>query len=76
MKCWKCDKEMDNPGGDYKGTGLLVDVNIGDFPPTPENIAYANRQFGKYSDGQGKCHVGICYECYIDGLCCLQRSLG
>jgi len=68
MKCWKCGKEMDNKDGDYKIKGIAIDVTLESFNPTSENVEYANRQLGKYSNGNGECHVAICYECYIDGL--------
>ena len=78
MKCWKCKKEMDREDGNMTIQGIRIDVTLQDEPSggiiitsnlrTPENIAYNNLQLGKYSDGKGECHVGICYECYIDGL--------
>ena len=68
MECWKCDKEMDNKNGDYTIKGVAVDITLGSFSPTLENVKYANKQLGKYSNGNGECHVAICYECYIDGL--------
>jgi hypothetical protein len=72
MNCWKCAKEMDRDDGG--GTLSGVDVKVLFFDkPTPEDIAYRNLQLGKYSDGDGECHVGICYECYIDGLFNIKR---
>jgi len=68
MDCSKCGKDLTNPDGDYEIKGITVDVTFGSFKSTPENVEYANRQLGKYSNGQGECHVAICYECYIDGL--------
>lgn len=81
MKCYKCDKEMGREDGGSTLQGINVDVALQDHVSssplgavipsnlrTPENIAYYNLQLGKYSDGQGEAHVGICYECYIDGL--------
>ena len=72
MKCFKCGKDMDNPLGDFTlwGCSVNVSVNVSAVSPdaTPEDIAYANRQLGKYSDGKGGCNVATCYECYIDGL--------
>ncbi len=32
----------------------------------PKDIAYLNRQLGRYSDGNGECDVRLCYECMID----------
>lgn len=67
MRCFKCGKEMDreDDGPSIKG----IDVTISqDLAPTQETIDYNNTQLGKYSDGEGGCHVAICYECYIDGL--------
>jgi hypothetical protein len=58
---------MDREDGGGKFEGIDVKVIIDD-KPTPMDIAYRNLQLGKYSDGNGGCHVGICYECYIDGL--------
>ena len=75
MKCFKCDKEMENLDGDYAIKGINVDVTFGSFEPTPENIKYANVQLGKYSKGNGEAHVAICYECYIDGLFNIRRSV-
>jgi len=80
MKCWKCDKEMGREDEGLSIKGICVDVTLQTeaSPPdsfiltsnlsTPETIAYNNLQLGKYSDGNGECHVSICYECYIDGL--------
>ena len=68
MKCWKCGKGMDNPNGDYTIKGVEVTVSLEGVQRTPENMEYVNGQLGKYADGDGGCHVGICYECYIDGL--------
>lgn len=67
MKCWKCSKEMDREDGGGTLSGVDVQVIL-DGEPTPADITYRNLQLGKYSDGNGVCHVGICYECYIDGL--------
>jgi hypothetical protein len=68
MKCWKCGKEMDREDGGFTIKGVDVKVTLDAERKTPENIAYQNLQLGKYSDGHGESHVGICYECYIDGL--------
>ena len=80
MKCFKCGREMDREDGQMTIKGICVDVTlqaetsapdsliITSNQSTPENIAYNNLQLGKYSDGNGGCHVAICYECYIDGL--------
>lgn len=80
MKCFKCGKEMEREDGNMTIKGICVDVTLQDeiSPPdslvissnlrTPENIDYNNLQLGKYSDGNGECHVAICYECYIDGM--------
>ena len=65
MKCWKCSKEMDREDGGGTLSGVDVKVMSTDIP---SDITYRNLQLGKYSDGNGGCHVGICYECYIDGL--------
>jgi len=85
MKCWKCDKEMDREDGNMTIKGICVDVTLPTEispldsliptpnPSTPENIAYNNLQLGKYSDGNGECHVAICYECYIDGLFRIEK---
>ncbi len=79
MKCWKCQKEMHREDGKEASPGIKFDISMQDEPSkdcvtissnlrTPENIAYNNLQLGKYSDGNGECHVAICYECYIDTL--------
>ena len=69
MNCYKCGKEMENSNGKgYIFRGIDVNVTIEDNMKTPEQIEYNNLQLGKYSNGNGECHVAICYECYIDGL--------
>ena len=69
MQCQKCNKEMGRAGiDDPTLIGLSMELKIEPPLNTPENIAYYNKQVGKYSDGNGGCCVGICYECYIDGL--------
>jgi len=70
MKCYKCGKEMDreNSLATIKGIEIEIDVAMRLEPVLPGDIEYYNQQLGKYSDGQGRCHIGICYECYIDGL--------
>ena len=61
---------MEREDGKVTIKGLVVNFYL---PPktsisTPEDIAWNNLQLGKYNDGKGECHVGICCECYIDGL--------
>jgi len=68
MKCFKCDKEMDREDGGYPIKGVDVKIVLDEPERTPENIAYNNRQLGRYSNGKGECHVAICYECWIDSL--------
>lgn len=68
MKCYKCGKEMGREDGGNTLKGVDINVILDEVQRTPENIDYFNKQLGKYSDGKGECHVGICYECYIDGL--------
>jgi len=68
MKCQNCGKEMDNPNGDYQIKGVEVTISLEGVQRTPENIEYTNRQLGKYTDGDGGCHIAICFECYIDNL--------
>ena len=68
MKCFKCGKEMDREDGGSQVKGLAVDITIDEPTRTQETIDYNNLQLGKYGDGNGECHVAICYECYIDGL--------
>jgi len=68
MKCQNCGKEMDNLKGDYSIKGLEVNISLEGNQRTPENIEYTKGQLGKYADGDGGCHVGICFECYIDRL--------
>ena len=67
MNCWKCGKEMDRDDGGptIKGVDVRV-IQGGD--KSEATIAYNNLQLGKYSNGEGECHVAICYECYINGL--------
>jgi len=59
---------MDRGDGNFTIKGLSVDVTIEEPDRTRENIDYNNIQFGKYSNGDGECHIAICYECYIDGV--------
>ena len=68
MNCSKCGKNIDNPNGSYTIKGIVVKVGFGNGQKTPENIDYANKQLGKYSNGEGECDIAICYECYIDTL--------
>lgn len=72
MKCWKCDKEMDREEGKRTIKGVTVDVSP-EEGATEEEITYNNLQLGKYSDGKGGTHVGICYECYIDSLFQIEK---
>ena len=67
-RCFKCGKEMERADGNLTIRGLTVDITIEEPNRTQETIDHNNLQLGKYSDGNGECHVGICYECYIDGL--------
>jgi len=66
MQCMKCLKEMDREDGGVTLKGIEVTIRLD--KSTPENIAYNNKQMGKYSDGLGGCVVAICYECYVDTL--------
>ncbi len=66
--CCKCGKDMSNPTGNTVIRGVSVRVQIGLDPTTQSDIAYNNKQLGKYSDGNGECDVSTCYECYIDAL--------
>ena len=68
MKCLKCDKEMDREDGKFSMRGKTFDVDIPEAFKTKETIDYCNVQLGKYSDGNGECHIAICYECFIDGF--------
>ena len=68
MKCFKCGKETERDDGDHTIQGIKVDVTLEEPDRTPETIAYNNLQLGKYSNGDGECHLRICYECYIDSL--------
>lgn len=68
MKCWKCGKEMDREDEGTTLEGITIAVNVKEEKRTIADVIYYNKQLGKYSDGNGECKVGICYECYIDGL--------
>jgi len=68
MKCFKCNKETEREDGNLIIKGLSVDVTIEEPVRTRETIDYNNIQLGKYSNGDGECHVAICYECYIDSI--------
>ncbi len=68
MKCFKCEKEMDREDSLATIKGIKVDVEMGLDPILSGDIDYYNKQLGKYSNGKGECHVGLCYECYIDVL--------
>ena len=75
MKCYRCGKEVDRENSRATIWGILVEVKIELDPILPEDIEYYNKQLGKYSDGNGKCEVAICYECYIDGLFNIEGRL-
>ena len=68
MKCFRCGKEMDREHSLATIKGIEVNVEIELDPIISSDIDYYNKQLGKYSNGKGECHVGLCYECYIDGL--------
>jgi len=68
MKCYKCGKEMDRADRTLSMYGVVINLSLDITDKTKENTDYFNAQLGKYSNGQGECHVAICYECYIDGL--------
>ena len=70
MKCYKCGKEMGREDDSEVIKGIVVDVSVSMSPTktAQEIINHNNLQLGKYSNGKGECHIGICYECYIDGL--------
>jgi len=68
MKCWKCGKEMARESNKKPLQGIDVKIKIDLDPILPDDVDYYNKQLGKYSNGKGGCYVGICYECYIDGL--------
>ena len=68
MKCFKCGKEMEREDGRATLTGIEVEVKMNLDPVLSEDIVYYNKQLGKYSNGKGECKIGICYECYVDGL--------
>jgi len=76
MKCIRCGKEMDREG-DSETTlkGIQVDVKLDINPILPEDIAYFNKQLGKYSDGNGECHVVLCYECYLDNYLNIDKTI-
>ncbi len=74
MQCGRCLKDMertegervDQPGGGPTFLGRQIQWVLMPDQRTPENIAYNNRQLGRYADGNGECKVGLCYECEID----------
>jgi len=74
---------MDRADGKTTLRGIVVDVSPAPDDPndistvvvSQETIDYFNIQLGKYSNWNGECHVGICYECYIDGLFQITRRL-
>ena len=66
--CRRCGKDMGRGDDGPTIKGIKVTVQLGETQQTPADIEYNNRQLGKYSDGNGGCDVGICYECYIDVL--------
>jgi len=68
MKCFKCGKEMDREDGGTPLQGIEVTIEVKEDSRSQADIDYYNTQMGKYSDGNGECHVAICYECHIDGL--------
>ena len=68
MECFKCGKEMDRDGDRLTLKGIEIRVETEPSQNAEDDIDYKNLQLGKYSDGKGECHVGICYECWIDGL--------
>lgn len=68
MKCEKCGKEMAREDSRATLVGVEIKVKMNLDPVLPTDIDYYNKQLGKYSNGNGECEVGICYECYIDGL--------
>ena len=73
MQCYRCGKEMEREDSRAILEGVVVEVKIELDPILPEDIDYYNKQLGKYSNGEGGCRVGICYECYIDGLFNLSK---
>ena len=74
MRCSNCDKEMDRTDDGMTLKGITVDVTIEESFRTQETIDFNNFQLGKHSDGNGECHVAICYECYIDSLFCMGTN--
>ena len=68
MNCLKCGKEMGRTDGGPTIRGICSVVTMPEDSQTRATIEYNNLQLGKYSDGNGECHVGICLECDIDRL--------
>lgn len=58
--------DRENSKGIIKGIEINIKIDLD--PILPEDIEYYNKQLGRYSNGKGECHIGICYECYIDDL--------
>jgi len=68
MNCFKCGKDMECNDTNHTLKGITIEVKLDPPLNTPILIAYYKKQLGKYANGNGECNVGICYECYIDGL--------
>lgn len=64
MNCIKCGKEISRSDNGPELVGEMIEVIV--EKQTPETIAYAKKQLGKYADENGECKLGICYECFID----------
>lgn len=63
MKCDKCGKEMADENG-HTLAGLTIEVSTTENA-SPEMIAAARRQVGKYQLNR---EYSFCFECWIDSL--------
>lgn len=70
MLCDRCGKQMSREDGmdKFELSGVDVSIHLSDDVKTPENIEYYNKQMGRYSNGEGCCHLSLCIECWFDSL--------
>ena len=68
MNCIKCGKLISRDDGGPQTMALNLRVNNSDMETTPETIEYNKIQLGKYTDENGECDIGLCWECKIDNI--------